>query len=254
MIHTPGAGACQHCALADPAAAGPAAGRRDPACRAGLHRLRQPACADPQKLADLQPRPGFAETCMPGGTVPAVGSLQRHPALAATLHMLAHDGLDSFYRSPLAARIGAGLASVGSPVTAADLAAYRPDLVEPLRVQLQESEVFNLPPPTQGLAALLILGLFDRLGVQQVEGFDHLHGLVEAAKQAFQVRDRVVTDRSRLPADPQSFMAPEALDARAQAIDMQRALPWPRPAAPGDTIWLGAIHRQGRAVSFNQSV
>lgn len=56
---------------------------------------------------------------MPGGTVPAVGSLQRHPALAATLHMLAHDGLDSFYCCPLATRVAAGLASVGSPVTAA---------------------------------------------------------------------------------------------------------------------------------------
>ena len=66
--------------------------------------------------------------------------------------------------------------------------------------------------------------------------------------------DMVVTDRSRLPPDPQSFQAPEALDARALAIDMQRALPWPQPAAPGDTIWTGAIDRQGRAVSFIQRV
>ena len=207
-----------------------------------------------QKRAELQPQPGFADTYMPGGAVPAVGSLLRQPALAATLHALAQDGLDSFYRGPLAARIAAGLASVGSPVSAADLAGYGADLVAPLRVQLQEAEVFNLPPPTQGLAALLILGLFDRLGVQEAEGFAHLHGLVEATKQAFLVRDRVVTDRDRLPADPQGFLEPAALDARAQAINMQRALPWPQPAAPGDTIWMGAIDRHGRAVSFIQSV
>lgn len=207
-----------------------------------------------QKLAELQPQPGFAETYMPGGKVPAVGSLLRQPALAATLQSLAQDGLDSFYRGPLATRIARGLASVGSPVTAADLAAYAAELVTPLRVQLQEAEVFNLPPPTQGLAALLILGLFDRLGVQQAEGFAHLHGLVEATKQAFLVRDKVVTDRARLPADPQSFLEAAALDQRAKAIDKQRALPWPQPAAPGDTIWMGAIDRQGRAVSFIQSV
>lgn len=209
-----------------------------------------------QKLSELQPQPGFADTYMPGGAVPAVGSLLRQPALAATLQALVQDGLDSFYRGPLAARIAAGLASVGSPVSAADLAGYSADLVVPLRVQLQEAEVFNLPPPTQGLAALLILGLFDRLGVgpDRAEGFDHLHGLVEATKQAFLVRDRVVTDRGRLPADPQSFLEPAALDARARSIDMQHALPWPQPAAPGDTIWMGAIDRQGRAVSFIQSV
>jgi gamma-glutamyltranspeptidase/glutathione hydrolase len=207
-----------------------------------------------QKRAELQPQPGFAETYMPGGTVPAVGSLLRQPALAATLHTLVQDGLDSFYRGPLAARIAAGLGQLGSPVSAADLAGYRAELVTPLRVQLQEAEVFNLPPPTQGLAALLILGLFDRLDVQHAEGFAHLHGLVEATKQAFLVRDRVVTDRGRLPADPQGFLAPQALDDRARAIDMQHALPWPQPAAPGDTIWMGAIDGQGRAVSFIQSV
>ena len=215
---------------------------------ASQHALNQ------QKRAELQPQPGFADTYMPGGAVPDVGSLLRQPALAASLHSLAHDGLDSFYRGPLAARLAHGLASLGSPLAAADLAAYRAEPVTPLRVLLQEAEVFNLPPPTQGLAALLILGLFERLGVQNAEGFAHLHGLVEATKQAFLVRDAVVTDRGRLPADPQSFLAPEALDARAAAIHMQRALPWPQPTAPGDTIWMGAIDRQGRAVSFIQSV
>jgi gamma-glutamyltranspeptidase/glutathione hydrolase len=207
-----------------------------------------------QKRDELQQQPGFADTYMPGGAVPAVGSLLRQPALATTLHTLAQDGLDSFYRGALATRIAQGLASLGSPLAAADLAGYRAQLVTPLRVQLQEAEVFNLPPPTQGLAALLILGLFDRLGVQEAEGFAHLHGLVEATKQAFLVRDAVVTDRGRLPADPQGFLAPAALDARARAIDMQRALPWPQPAAPGDTIWMGAIDARGRAVSFIQSV
>ena len=215
---------------------------------ASQHRLAH------QKLPELQHQPGFAETYLPGGVPPALGQLLRQPALAETLHTLATDGLDSFYRGPLAGRIAAALAAVGSPVAAADLAGWHPALVTPLRVALQEAEVFNLPPPTQGLATLLILGLFDRLPVAQAEGFAYLHGLVEATKQAFLVRDRVVTDPGRLPADPQDFLAPEALDDRARAIDMQRALPWPQPTAPGDTIWMGAIDRQGRAVSFIQSV
>ena len=207
-----------------------------------------------QKLAELQHQPGFADTYMPGGTVPAVGSLLRQPALAATLHTLAQDGLDSFYFGPLAQRIAQGLADLGSPLVAADLAAYRAELVAPLRVQLREAEVFNLPPPTQGLAALLILGLFDRLQVAEAEGFAHLHGLVEATKQAFLVRDAVVTDPGRLPADPQGFLEAAELDVRARHIHPQHALPWPQPAVPGDTIWMGAIDAQGRAVSFIQSV
>ncbi len=210
------------------------------------------------KLAELAPQPGFGVTFLVDGQPPAQGHRLRQPALANTLRQLADEGLDSFYRGPLAARIAAALQAVGSPLTAADLAACRAERVPPLRVVLPEAEVFNLPPPTQGLATLMILGLFDqvshRLGVTEGEGFAHLHGLIEATKQAFLVRDAVVTDRGRLPADPQAFLMADTLAQRAARIDPTRALPWPQPTQPGDTIWMGAVDREGRAVSFIQSV
>jgi oxamate amidohydrolase len=206
------------------------------------------------KLAGLKDAPGFAPTYLVNGQPPAPGHVLKQPALGRTLATLAQRGLDDFYRGELAQRIGAELERLGSPLRTSDLAAYAAQRVTPLAVRLADSTVYNLPPPTQGLAALMIIGLFERLGVTEGEGFAHLHGLVEATKRAFRVRERVVTDPGRLPADPQGFLAPEALDALARDIDMQRALPWPDPAAPGDTIWMGAIDAQGRAVSFIQSV
>ncbi len=206
------------------------------------------------KLAGLKDAPGFAQAYLVNGEAPAPGHLLRQPALGRTLGQLAERGLDDFYRGELAQRIGAELERLGSPLRGTDLAAYRAQLVEPLAVRLGDSTVYNLPPPTQGLAALMILGLFERLGVSQGEGFAHVHGLVEATKRAFRVRDRVVTDPGRLPADPRGFLQPEALAALAAQIDPHRALPWPDPASPGDTIWMGAVDRQGRAVSFIQSV
>lgn len=207
-----------------------------------------------QKLGELKDVPGFAETFLVEGAVPAVGHLLRQPVLAETLGHLAQRGLDDFYRGELARQMGTELARLGSPLRSDDLAAYRAALVEPLSVRLSDCTLYNLPPPTQGLSALMILGLFERLGVTEGEGFAHLHGLVESTKQAFRVRDRVVTDPGRVPGDPRRFLAPDDLDTRAAAIDRQRALPWPDPGAPGDTIWMGAIDREGRAVSFIQSV
>ena len=166
----------------------------------------------------------------------------------------AERGLDDFYRGELAQRIGDELARLGSPLRTSDLEAYQAQIVEPLSVRLNDSTVYNLPPPTQGLAALIILGLFERLGVTQPEGFAYVHGLVEATKRAFRVRERVVTDPQRLPADPWSFLKPAALSDMAAGIDRDKALPWPDLAAPGDTIWMGCIDAQGRAVSFIQSV
>jgi gamma-glutamyltranspeptidase/glutathione hydrolase len=207
-----------------------------------------------QKLEGLKDAPGFAHTFLVNGQPPEPGHVLKQPALARTLTALAERGLDDFYRGELGARIGAALERSGSPLRASDLAAYRAQLVEPLGVRLDDSTVYNLPPPTQGLAALMILGLFERLGVSEGEGFAHIHGLVESTKRAFRVRERVVTDSGRVPADPRGFLQPGSLSTLAATIDRQRALPWPDPAAPGDTIWMGAIDAQGRAVSFIQSV
>lgn len=209
------------------------------------------------KLNDgLGTAPGFAATYLADGQPPPVGHRLRQPALADTLRHLATRGLDDFYRGELGARIGAALQRAGSPVDAADLAAYRAAFVEPLAVKLRDSTVYNLPPPTQGLSTLMILGLFDQLGVGDDDGdsFAHVHGLVEATKRAFRVRDRVVTDPGRLPEDPRAHLAAASLAALAAQIDPTRALPWPDPSAPGDTIWMGVIDREGRAVSFIQSV
>lgn len=207
-----------------------------------------------EKLSGLKDAPGFAETFLNKGIAPEPGTVLKYPALGHTLKQLAECGLDDFYRGELAQRMGAELERVGSPLRTSDLAAYRAQFVDPLAVRLNDSTVYNLPPPTQGLSALMILGLFERLGVTEGEGFAHLHGLVEATKRAFRVRERVVTDPGRLPANPADFLTPEKLDALAADIDMQRSLPWPDVAKPGDTIWMGCMDAKGRAVSFIQSV
>ena len=98
-----------------------------------------------------------------------------------------------------AREIAGDLDQFGSPVTRADLARFRATVAEPLRIELSAGSVFNTPLPTQGIASLIILALFDRLAVREAEGFDHVHGIVEATKRAFLVRDRVVTDPARKP-------------------------------------------------------
>lgn len=207
-----------------------------------------------EKAHQMKDAPGFFDAFAPGGKVPAAGTRMKQLALASTLEQLARVGLDDFYRGELGKAMGDELSKLGSPITAEDLAAYRALQVEPLQTKLRGARIFNLPPPTQGLASLMILGVFDQLGVSEAEGFDYIHGLVESTKQAFRVRDRVVTDPDRLPEPPSDYLTPERLAALAANIDHQKALPWPDPAKPGDTIWMGCIDSEGRAVSFIQSI
>lgn len=190
----------------------------------------------------------------PGGRDPVPGDLLKQPALAATLEALARDGLDGFYDGPLARRIAADLARAGSPVTAADLAWHRPIVGEPISLRVRDATLYNVPPPTQGLAALAILGIADRIAPAVPDGFDHVHRLVEATKRAILLRSAHVTDPDYMVETPAALLSAARLDGLAADIDPARALPWPVAAAPGDTVWLAAADAAGRVVSFIHSI
>jgi gamma-glutamyltranspeptidase len=207
-----------------------------------------------EKLAELENVPGFAPTFLIDGKPPEAGKLLKQAALAATLDQLAHAGLDDFYRGDVGREVAADLERLGSPVTRADLERCRATLAEPLSVKLDAAVAFNTPPPTQGLASLMILALFERLRVREAEGFDHVHGLVEATKRAFRVRDRVITDPERLPHPVDRYLDPKSLDAGAAKIDRRKAAAWPASAGGGDTIWMGAADASGLVVSYIQSL
>ncbi len=207
-----------------------------------------------QKSAELRAAPGYAAVFEPDGRPLLEGEILRNPALGATLRELASAGLRSFYDGALAERIAADLATAGSPVSAADLAAHKAQLRAPISVRIHDATLFNMAPPTQGIASLLILALFDRLKADEGESFAHIHGLIEATKQAFRYRDTHVGDPAYMTVEAQHILDDAAaLDRMAAAIDPQRAAPWPHPSQAGDTVWLGATDASGLSVSMIQS-
>ena len=113
-----------------------------------------------------------------------------------------------------------------------------------------------MPPPTQGLVSLMILGLMDRLegGRSDHLGADYVHAAVESVKQAFAVRDAHITDPACMTVDPERFLEPASLDAMAARIDRDKAAPWGEGKGPADTVWMGVIDGEGRSVSMIQSI
>lgn len=190
----------------------------------------------------------------PGGRDPLPGDTLKQPALAETLSALARDGLESFYDGPLARTIAADLARAGSPVSGDDLARHRAIVGAPISLKVRDATVFNVPPPTQGLASLAILGIADRIAPGEADGFDHVHRLVEATKRAILLRTEHVTDPDYMTEAPKALLAADRLGRLADDIDPVRALPWPVEAVPGDTVWLAAADGAGRVVSFIHSI
>ncbi|MFY0692397.1 MAG: gamma-glutamyltransferase [Paracoccaceae bacterium] len=222
--------------------------------RDGIAVSRNQSACTADKIDGLKDVPGFAGHFLIDNAVPAAGVKLRQAALGGTLQALADAGLDSYYSGDIAATHGAFLEAQGSPLRAGDFNAYSAEQVTPLQVTTSKGTLYNMIPPTQGMASLAILGVFDRLGVKDAEGFDHLHGLIEATKQAFIIRNRELGDARSMAIDPQAALSDAKLDQLAANIDRARALPWPHIAKDGDTIWMGATDKDGTTVSFIQSV
>jgi gamma-glutamyltranspeptidase/glutathione hydrolase len=150
--------------------------------------------------------------------------------------------------------MAADLEHIGSPVTRHDLERYRAAAAEPLSVGLAVGTAYNTDAPTQGVASLMILALFERFAVAEAESFDHVHVLVEATKRALRVRDRVVTDPAHLAHGLDRCLEARFIAGEAMKIDRRAAARWPLPAGKGDTIWMGAADASGLVVSYIQSL
>jgi len=206
-----------------------------------------------KRLSELSPVSGFSETFLINGGVPARGDILIQRPLGRTLRQLADEGLDGFYRGPLSRTVAADLAEVGAPITLHDLNVHQPVIQAPLSVEVSGARLFNMPPPTQGLSSLMILALFDRLGVNSADEFDHIHGIVEATKQAYIVRDREICDPAYMRENAATFLRDGVLDDLTKKIDRRVAMKWPAPPTDGDTVWIGVVDSDGVAVSLIQS-
>lgn len=209
-------------------------------------------CAE--KFPELKEQPGFLAHFADQGAPLTEGRKFTLPALAGTLRRLGEDGLDSFYRGALARDIAADLEAAGTPITLADLEAYSAQILTPLSIERNGATIYNMPPPTQGLASLLLLAVHNLLPKAEPESFDYVHRLVEATKAAFRVRDSKVTDPAFMDADPMQLLSASHVEALAKPILLDTAAPWPDASPRGDTVWLGAVDKDGTAVSFIQSI
>jgi len=197
------------------------------------------------------------------GRAPRAGEMFRNPDLANTLEAIAKGGRDAFYTGDLAKVMVDYLQRQGSAFTAADFAAHDSTWVDVACVEYRKGyELCELPPNSQGFAALQMVNILKNVDLTQWERGSPqvLHYITEAKRLAFE-------DAARFYADPAFAAAPEELlsDAygkqRFALIDPAKATPAFTPGAliapklegPGDTTYLTVADKDGMMVSLIQS-
>ena len=192
-----------------------------------------------------------AESLYPNGAPPSPGDRITRPLLAETLERIASDGADGFYRGPVAEDI---VAATNGGISLEDLAAYRPDWVEPATTDVLGRTGWTIGPNSQGYVTLAALRLFELSGAtfDPADPESH-HRLVEAYRIVAAERDDLVADPDLAPLSPADLLDDERLELLAAGIG-DRAGDHRLPSRrPGGTAFLCVVDASGMAVSFIQS-
>ncbi len=203
--------------------------------------------------------PNMRRTFLPGGDVPAVGSLHRQPELAATLEHIARHGRDGFYRGVVAEDIVSFLHSLGGLHGLDDFAEMRGEYVSPIKTIYRGYEVYECPPNGQGVAALEMLNVLSGLLPERDDPLsaERLHYAVEAARLGYHDRDNLVADPRRVAVPVELLLSETYAEKLRAKIDPGRAMaelpPSPVPAH-ADTVYLCVVDRDLNAVSFINSL
>ena len=200
-----------------------------------------------------------AAVYLPNGRAMHTGDVFRNPDLAASYKLIASQGRDAFYKGEVAKRIVAFSQEQGGSMTAADMAAYSSEWVEPISTTYRGWTVSELPPNGQGIAALIMLNLMEPfpLGQWGHNSTRTLHTMIEAKKLAYADMIRYVADPKFATIPVAGMLSKEYAQQRAQLIDAAKAncsVPAGKPPHPGnDTIYLSVVDREGNMVSLIQS-
>lgn len=187
----------------------------------------------------------------PGGESPIVGTEIRRPLLATTLSDIVTDGTHGFYTGPAGMDIST---AVGGRITPSDLAEYRPDWIEPARIDLFGRTAWTIPPNSQGYLTLAALWMFEALGDVDIDDPTWTHRSIEAYRSIAWERDDLVSDPGTAPMHWSELLDPERLAERAASIDDARAGRWSRPSpVPGGTAYMCTVGSDGQAISLIQS-
>jgi len=211
------------------------------------------------EVTKLKKTPAAAANYLIDGRAPRPGEIFRQPNLARTLRTLGLGGRGAFYKGEIAKAIADYCAKNGGFISLADLAAQKSEWVEPISTTYRGYTVYEIPPNSQGLTALLTLNI--------LEGFDlaalskqpvrYYHTLIEATKLAFADRNRYIADPAFSKVPVVELLSKDYAARRRALINPDKAIDSPPPGdinVGSDTTYFTVVDKDGNAVSFINSL
>jgi gamma-glutamyltranspeptidase / glutathione hydrolase len=215
-----------------------------------------------RSVAFLASHPNSGATYLIDGRAPKPGEVFRNADLAKSLRRIADRGRDGYYKGTTAQAIVDISKEMDGTMTFEDLADFQPEWVEPISTTYRGWKVYEIPPNSQGIAALTMLNLMEQFPLAEY-GFQSarsLHVMIEAKKLAYADMLRYVGDPrfSKIPVaqmlDKQlAVERAKLITDQAQCSVQPSVLAGVTDAKGKDTIYMTVMDKQGNIVSLIQS-
>jgi gamma-glutamyltranspeptidase / glutathione hydrolase len=194
-----------------------------------------------------------------GERAPRAGEWVSMPDLAATLRSIATNGPQHMYGGELGRRIAEHVHSLGGFLTTEDFARHTVSWIDPISVPFRGYRLWELPPNSQGIAALEMLRILEGYDLERMghNSATYLHHLIEAKKLAYADLDEHIADPEHMRIAPESLLTDAFIQERRRMLDPSRAADRPQPAHPltaSETIYLSVADAEGNMVSLISSV
>jgi gamma-glutamyltranspeptidase/glutathione hydrolase len=223
-----------------------------------VHEVIEEQWADPGNIAKIHADPESLRVFLPAGKPPREGEIFANPDMARAFRLLAEKGASTFYTGEIAQAILKTSQHLGGTMTAQDLDSFSPEWVQPVSVDYRGWRVFELPPNSQGIAALEMLNIMEMAPASPLGtcSADEMHKRIEAMKLAY-------ADVRRYTADPRCcgipvdrLLSKDYARLRFALIDPAKAqvdVP-PGDALGSDTTYLTIVDKDGNIASWIQSI
>ena len=193
------------------------------------------------------------------GLPPVHGQIFKNPDLAKSYQALAQGGRDAFYKGPLARTMDSYFRRIGGDLRLTDFAAHQGEWIEPISVNYRGYDVYELPPNSQGGAALQMLKILEGYNLKAMGpgSADALHLMIEAKRLAYEDLAKYYADPDFAKVPMTELLSDAYAKQRRSLIRMDRINPNVGPGeaklAIGDTTYLTVADKDGMMVSLIQS-
>ena len=196
---------------------------------------------------------GFKKIFLKNQNSLGIGEYLVQKELAATLHKVAEEGSDGFYKGEIAESIVEYVNSQGGVFSVEDFEAYSPEWFDPLSTDYRGVTVYEMPPPTMGLTALLILNMLENhdIGKHPPDSAHRVILSVELARIAYEERDRKLGDPRFVDVPLSDFVSKEYAE---RLVKEKLHYKVDTTLFGGDTTYFSVADNEGNVVSAIQSL